>query len=106
MIDLYALDQACFVPRQDSAAADRFAEGFAFPLEICLRPIDGFMRENQRVVHASSPSTQKRRNGFDTGARSAQDGGIEYRVRNKVSSEFGRSTFSDNSNPIFAWLVH
>src|SRR5271155_2205654 len=33
-------------------AADRSAEGFAFPLEVGLRRVDGFMRENQIVVRA------------------------------------------------------
>jgi hypothetical protein len=105
VIDLYALDQARFIARQDRGAADRFAEGFAFPLEVCLRSIDGFMRESQCVVHASGRGRENRRNGFDADARPAHNGGVEHWVRNEGGSEFRHSIFSDNSNPVFAWFA-
>jgi hypothetical protein len=101
VIDLYALDQSHFIPCQDRGAA----ESFAFPFEVCLRSIDGFMRESQCVVHASGRGRENGRNGFDADARPAHNGGIEHRVRSEGGSEFRHSNFLDNTEPVFAWFA-
>src|SRR5580658_4835919 len=104
-IDLNVLDETGSVARQYRAAADRFAERLSLPLKVSLRPIDGFVRESQGIVHASRRRGQKRRNVFDTGAGSAENGGDEHGAFGEGSDEFRRSTFSDKGHPVLPRLV-
>jgi hypothetical protein len=64
--------------------------------------MDGFVRVNQGVIHAAGSGTYDHRDGFNADAWSAQNGGMEHRVCPEGGSEFRRSTFSDESNPVFA----
>ena len=45
-----ALDQARSVSGQDRRTPDVLAEGFAFPLKICLGAIDRFIRESEGIA--------------------------------------------------------
>jgi len=68
VIESYALDQPRLVAGQDCRSADLLAEGFAFPLKICLGAIDRFIRESEGIVHTPGSGSEEGGDGLDADA--------------------------------------
>lgn len=59
MIKPNTYNQTRFVPSENCRAANILAEGLAFPFEVGLATVHGFVREAESIVHTAGSSGEE-----------------------------------------------